>query len=58
MTTQAAAPLDTAPIKTKRKRPSRGMRKHNRRMKQESGRTSIPGNELKKRKRVVATPKQ
>ena len=58
MTTQPAAALDTVAVKTKRKRPSRGMRKHIRRTKQEAGRTSIPGSELKKRKRVAATPKQ
>jgi len=40
-------------IQVKTKRPSKGVRKHNRRMKQEARRTSIPGTELKKRKRVA-----
>jgi len=53
MTTQEKAPLDAALVKTKSKRPSKGVRKHNRRMKQEARKTSIPGTELKKRKRVA-----
>ncbi len=49
--------MDTTPVKTKRKRPSKGMRTHNRRVKQEAGRTSIPGIEVKKKKRVVTALK-
>jgi hypothetical protein len=49
--------MNTTPVKTKRKRPSKGMATHNRRLKQEAGRTSIPGTELKKKKRVVVAPK-
>lgn len=45
--------MDTTPVKTKAKRPSKGMRRHNRRLKQEARRTSVPGSELKKRKRVA-----
>lgn len=37
--------------KPKRKRPSKGQRKHNRLVKQEARKTSIPGNETKTRKR-------
>ena len=36
---------------------SRGMRKHVRRMKQESRKTGIPVNELKKRVRLPQVPK-
>jgi hypothetical protein len=43
--------LDTDPVKTKRKRPSKGMRKHNRKMKQETRKSSIPGNEVNNKKR-------
>lgn len=37
--------------KVKAKRPSKGMRKHNRKVKQEARRTSVPGTEVNKRKR-------
>ena len=43
--------MDTMPDKKKRKRPSKGMRKHNRRVKQEARKASIPGAGLKKRTR-------
>jgi hypothetical protein len=51
--------LDTTPAtpKTKRKRPSQGIAKHNRRVKQEARRTSIPGLEIKKKKRVAPVQK-
>ena len=39
------------------KKTSRGMRKHLRRMKQESRKTGVPVNELKKRVRVLQVPK-
>ena len=39
------------------KKTSRGMRKHVRRMKQESRKTGIPINELKKRVRSTQVPK-
>jgi hypothetical protein len=45
--------LDTTAVKTKAKRPSKGMAKHNRLVKQEARRTSIPGTDIKKKKRVV-----
>ena len=40
------------------KKTSRGMRKHVRRMKQESRKTGIPVNELKKRVRSLQVPKK
>ncbi len=40
------------------KRTSRGMRKHVRRMKQESRKTGVPVNELKKRVRSPQVPKK
>jgi hypothetical protein len=45
--------MDTKPIKSKAKRPSKGVAKHNRLVKQEARRTSIPGTEIKKKKRIV-----
>ena len=39
--------------KVKAKRPSKGVRKHNRKVKQEARRVSIPGSELKKKKRAA-----
>ena len=58
MTTQGARQLDTTPTKTKAKRPSKGMAKHNRLVKQEARRTSIPGSEVvKKKKRIVSVLK-
>jgi hypothetical protein len=49
--------LDTTPVKTKAKRPSKGVAKHNRLVKQEARRTSIPGTEIKKKKRIVKASK-
>lgn len=49
--------LDTETVvktKVKIKRPSKGMRKHNRAVKQEARRVSIPGMEVKKKKRPAA----
>jgi len=44
----------TTPAKVKLKRPSKGMAKYNRQVKQEARRNSIPGIEVvKKKKRVV-----
>lgn len=40
------------------KKTSRGMRKHVRRMKQESRKTGVPIDELKKRVRVQQVPKK
>lgn len=37
--------------KEKTKRPSKGMRKHSRKVKQEARRVSVPGTEVTKRKR-------
>jgi len=47
----------TKPSNEKIKKTSKGMRKHVRRMKQESRKTGIPVNELKKRVRVSQVPK-
>ncbi|MDD2921364.1 MAG: hypothetical protein PHQ36_03690 [Anaerolineales bacterium] len=46
--------MDTTTAKTKVKRPSKGVRKHNRRVKQEARRTSIPGLEVVKKKKRPA----
>jgi hypothetical protein len=43
--------LSTTTVKTKAKRPSKGMRKHIRLVKQEARKNSIPGAEVKKGKR-------
>jgi len=49
---EGAIHLNTLISKTKPKRPSKGMRKHNRKMKQEARKASIPGNDVSnKRKR-------
>ena len=40
--------MDTVPDKKKRKRPSKGVRKHNRLVKQEARKANIPVAELKK----------
>ncbi len=46
--------MNTPISKTKPKRPSKGQRKHNRLVKQEARKASIPGNDSKdKRKRPV-----
>jgi hypothetical protein len=50
--------LDTTTVKTKAKRPSKGVAKHNRLVKQEARRISIPGSEvIKKKKRVAPVAK-
>jgi hypothetical protein len=46
--------LDTTTVKTKAKRPSKGVAKHNRLVKQEARRTGIPGMEVVKKKKRVA----
>jgi len=46
--------LDTTAVKTKAKRPSKGQAKHNRLVKQEARRVSIPGSEVVKKKKRVA----
>ena len=45
-------------VKTKAKRPSKGVAKHNRRVKQEARKNSIPGVEVKKRKPAPQAPKK
>jgi ribosomal protein L39E len=46
--------LSTTEVKTKAKRPSKGLAKHNRLVKQEARKNSIPGTVvIKKKKRVV-----
>ena len=46
--------METTTVKTKPKRPSKGVAKHNRLVKQEARRTSIPGSEVVKKKKRVA----
>jgi hypothetical protein len=43
--------MNTTTGKTKRKRPSKGQRKHNRLVKQEARKASVPGNDTNQRKR-------
>ena len=50
--------MDTTVVKTKARRPSKGVARHNRLVKQEARRNSIPGTTVvKKKKRVVAAVK-
>ena len=50
--------METTTVKTKAKRPSKGVAKHNRLVKQEARRLSIPGSEIiKKKKRPVPASK-
>ncbi|HET7142664.1 MAG TPA: hypothetical protein VFI68_01485 [Anaerolineales bacterium] len=50
--------MDTTTVKVKARRPSKGVAKHNRLVKQEARRNSVPGTVvLKKKKRVVAASK-
>jgi len=49
--------LNTIPVKTKAKRPSKGVATHNRRVKQEARKNSIPGTEVKKSKRPAKSVK-
>jgi hypothetical protein len=42
--------METTAVKTKAKRPSKGVARHNRRVKQEARKNSIPGAEVKKRR--------
>jgi hypothetical protein len=48
---EGARQLNTPITKTKPKRPSKGMRKHNRKVKQEARRINVPGSELNSKKR-------
>ena len=41
--------MDTTSVKSKPKRPSKGVAKHNRLVKQEARRTSVPGSEVVKK---------
>ena len=43
--------MNVATDKPKRKRPSKGQRKHNRLVKQEARKASVPGNDTNTRKR-------
>ena len=45
--------MSATTVKTKAKRPSKGMRKHIRMVKQEARKNSVPGTEVKKGKRPV-----
>jgi hypothetical protein len=50
--------LSTTEVKTKAKRPSKGMAKHNRLVKQEARKNSIPGTVvIKKKKRLAPAAK-
>jgi hypothetical protein len=44
----------TTPVKAKAKRPSKGVAKHNRLVKQEARRNSIPGTVIAKKKKRIA----
>jgi hypothetical protein len=46
--------MESTAVKTKAKRPSKGVAKHNRLVKQEARRTSIPGTEVAKKKKRLA----
>jgi hypothetical protein len=46
--------MESTAVKTKAKRPSKGVAKHNRLVKQEARRTSIPGSEVVKKKKRLA----
>ena len=46
--------MDTTVVKTKAKRPSKGVAKHNRLVKQEARRNSIPGTVIIKKKKRLA----
>jgi hypothetical protein len=45
--------METTTVKTKAKRPSKGVARHNRRVKQEARKNSVPGVEVKKRRPAV-----
>jgi hypothetical protein len=45
--------MDTTTAKVKAKRPSRGVRKYNRKVKQEANRMNVTGTKLKKKKRAA-----
>jgi hypothetical protein len=45
--------LETTTVKVKAKRPSRGVRKYNRKVKQEANRINVTGVEIKKKKRAA-----
>jgi hypothetical protein len=57
VTLKGVIKLSTTEVKTKAKRPSKGLAKHNRLVKQEARRTSVPGTEIKKKKRVILAAK-
>lgn len=44
--------MDTTTVKTKPKRPSKGVARHNRRVKQEARKNSFPGTEVNKKRPV------
>gem|GEM_PF-1328915 len=46
--------MESTTVKTKVKRPSKGVAKHNRLVKQEARRNSVPGTVIKKGKRPAA----
>ena len=50
--------MDTITTTTpKKKRPSKGQAKHNRRVKQEARKNAVPGVEVKKKKSATQAPK-
>jgi hypothetical protein len=42
--------MDTPEVKVKKKRPSKGQARHNRRVKQEARKNAVPGVEVKKKR--------
>ncbi len=50
--------MDITTEKKKRKRPSKGMRKHNRRLKQEARKTNVPGSELEQANPLIVAATQ
>lgn len=49
--------MESTNIKEKKKRPSKGQAKHNRRVKQEARKNAVPGVEVKKKKSAPQAPK-
>jgi hypothetical protein len=50
--------METTTVKIKAKRPSKGVAKHNRRVKQEARKNSVPGVEVKKRRPAPLSPRK
>jgi hypothetical protein len=50
--------MENKPVKTQRKKTSRGQRKHVRRVKQEARKISLPDSQMKKTTRTSEAPKE